>query len=60
MSTIVKQFRALKCDKLIYDTYRCNDQRFAASIINDCIRCADDEKLLEMLHKHAFTFVNSL
>lgn len=60
MSPIVKQFRALKCDKLIYDTYRRNDQRFAASIINDCIRCADDEKLLEMLRKHAFTFVNSL
>lgn len=57
---IVKQFRALKETRLIFDTYRFNGQKFAASIVNDCIICADDEKLLEMLRKHAFALVNSL
>lgn len=57
---IVNQFRALKETRLIFDTYRFNGQKFAASVFNDCIVFADDEKLLEMLRNHAFTFVNSL
>ena len=60
MASIVKQFRALKETRLIFDTYRFNGQKFAASIVNDCIICADDKKLLEMLRKHAFALVNSL
>lgn len=60
MPSIVKQFRALKETRLIFDTYRFNGQKFAASVFNDCIVCADDEKLLKTLHKHVFTFVNLL
>nr|DAS50821.1 MAG TPA: hypothetical protein [Caudoviricetes sp.] len=60
MSSIVKQFRALKDIGPISNTYHFSGQKFAASIFNDCVRCADDEKLLEMLRKHAFTFVNAL
>ena len=33
---IVNQFRALKETRLIFDTYRFNGQKFAASIVNDC------------------------
>lgn len=57
---IVNQFRALKETRLIFDTYRFNGQKFAASVFNDCIVCAYDKNLLEMLRKNAFTFVNSL
>lgn len=60
MSSIVKQFRALKDIRPISNTYYFSGQKFASSIFNDCVRCADDEKLLEMLRKHAFTFVNAL
>ena len=41
---IVNQFRALKETRLIFDTYRFNGQKFAASVFNDCIVCADDKK----------------
>lgn len=57
---IVNQFRALKETRLIFDTYRFNGQKFAASVFSDCVICADDKNLLKMLRKHAFTFANSL
>ncbi|MBF1762628.1 MAG: hypothetical protein HXP18_01640 [Veillonella sp.] len=60
MPSIVKQFRALKETRLIFDTYRFNGQKLAASVFNYCIVCSDDEKLLKMLRKHIFTLANSL
>lgn len=60
MLSIVKQFRALKGVRPIANTYWFGEQKYAYNMFLDCTKCVDDEKLLEMLHDHAFTFVDAL